>query len=255
MIVLEATRYTRIKYNNKIYYAEIEGDIIYVLDGSYFEGGKRTGETAEKVEILTPVSDNKIVCIGKNYAGHAKEIEEDIPVEPLMFLKPNTCLIPNNGRIIKPEISNRVDYEAELAVIIGKTAKNINKDDYKDYIFGYACANDVTARDLQKKDGQWTRAKSFDTFLPIGPIAKCDDAEELDISLYLNNELKQHSNTSNFIFDIKTILKAVTDVMTLYPGDVILTGTPEGIGKMEVGDRVKVIIEKIGTLENIFFNL
>ena len=250
---MEAIRYTRIKYNNAEYYAEIEGDTAYILDKSYFDGGKRTGESVTESEALalTPVENNKIVCIGKNYADHAKEMGSEIPEEPLMFLKPNTCLLPHNGKIIIPKISERVDYEAELAVVIGKTAKDINEEEYKDYIFGYTCANDVTARDLQARDGQWTRGKGFDTFLPLGPyIIKDINPESLDIKLYLNNELKQSSNTKSFIFDIKTILKAVTDVMTLYPGDVILTGTPEGIGQMKNGDIVRVEIAGVGTLSN-----
>ena len=252
MVILENIKYTRIKYNNEEVFAEYENGKYYILDGSYFSGSaQRTGEVTEIAEILTPVWNNKIVAIGKNYSAHAAEMKEDVPTEPLMFLKPNTALLPHLKNIVMPEISKQVDYEAELAVVIGKTAKNIAAEEYKDYIFGYTCANDVTARDLQAKDKQWTRAKGFDTFLPIGPyIVKGVEAERLDIKLLLNGEVRQHSNTSSFIFGIREIVTAVARVMTLYPGDVILTGTPAGIGKMEKGDRVTVLIEDVGELTN-----
>lgn len=250
---MENLKYTRIKYNNKAYYAEFQDGRYYILDNSYFDGGKRTGEIAQNPEVLVPVDEktSKIIAIGKNYKGHIAEIDGIAPKEPLMFLKPNTTLLPNKGSIIMPEISKQVDYEAELAIVIGKTAKNIDEKDYIDYIFGVTCANDVTARDLQKIDGQWTRAKGFDTFLPLGEfIIKDIDFENLDIKLILNGEIKQHSNTNSFIFSIAKILRAVSQVMTLYPGDVILTGTPEGIGPMKSGDRVTVEIENIGCLTN-----
>jgi 2-keto-4-pentenoate hydratase/2-oxohepta-3-ene-1,7-dioic acid hydratase in catechol pathway len=246
-------KYTRIKFNNQSYYAEFEDGKYYILDHSYFLGGKRTGAVAENPELLVPVDEktSKIIAMGKNYKGHIAEIDGIAPKEPLMFLKPNTTLLANKGTIIRPAISKQVDYEAELAIIIGKTAKNIDEKDYKDYIFGVTCANDVTARDLQKLDGQWTRAKGFDTFLPLGEfIIKDIDFENLDIKLILNGEIKQHSNTNNFIFNVAQMLKAVSQVMTLYPGDVILTGTPEGIGPMQSGDIVTVEIEKIGCLTN-----
>jgi 2-keto-4-pentenoate hydratase/2-oxohepta-3-ene-1,7-dioic acid hydratase in catechol pathway len=197
------------------------------------------------------VSNNKIVAIGKNYAAHAAEMGLDLPAEPLMFIKPNTALLPHLGEIVIPPVSRQVDYEAELAVVIGKTAKNVCAAEADGYIFGYTCANDVTARDLQAKDGQWTRAKSFDTFLPVGPyIVKGVDPSNLDIKLTLNGEVKQHSNTNSFIFSVGEIIEAVTKVMTLYPGDLILTGTPAGIGPVKPGDEVAVEIENVGRLVN-----
>jgi 2-keto-4-pentenoate hydratase/2-oxohepta-3-ene-1,7-dioic acid hydratase in catechol pathway len=250
---VENLKYSRIKFNNQSHYAEFENGKYYILEDSYFNNGKRTGEIVENPEVLVPIDEktSKIIAIGKNYRGHIAEIDGVTPSEPLMFLKPNTTLLPNKGTIIRPAISNQVDFEAELAVVIGKTAKDIDIDQYKDYIFGFTCANDVTARDLQRLDGQWTRAKGFDTFLPLGAfIVKEVDFENLDIKLILNGEIKQHSNTNNFIFSVAQIIKAVSQVMTLYAGDIILTGTPEGIGEMKSGDVVTVEIEGIGKLTN-----
>lgn len=246
-------KYARIKYNGVPRFCEVEDGNYYLLDGSYFENGKRTGEIASQPKLLVPVEEafTKIVAIGKNYAAHAKEMGLTLPDEPCMFLKPNTALLPDGGEIIYPSNSRQVDYEAELAIIIGKTAKHLKPDNCMDYVFGYTCANDVTARDLQAKDDQWVRAKGFDTFLPLGPhIVKLDDVSKLQVQSYLNGELKQNGNTKDFIFPVSELLCAVTAVMTLYPGDVILTGTPEGIGPMQSGDTVTVRIEGIGDLEN-----
>jgi 2-keto-4-pentenoate hydratase/2-oxohepta-3-ene-1,7-dioic acid hydratase in catechol pathway len=203
------------------------------------------------MKIPFPNLPEKIVLVGLNYKDHAKEMGMEIPSEPIIFLKPLSALIGSGDKIIYPEPVKRLDYEAELAVIIKKTGKNIPEKEVKDYILGYSCLNDVTARDLQKKDGQWSRAKSFDTFCPLGPCIETDlDPNGIKVQGYLNGELKQDSNTSNFIFSVDFLVSFVSQIMTLKPGDVISTGTPAGIGPMQKGDKVKIVIEGIGSLEN-----
>ncbi len=185
---------------------------------------------------------SKIIAVGLNYRDHARELKMPIPDEPIIFLKPPTAVIGHKDKIIYPRGVKQLDYEAELAVVM--------KNDRE--ILGYTCANDVTARDLQRKDGQWTRAKSFNTFCPLGPkLVKDLDPDELDIKLYLNGKIKQSSNTSNMIFKVKELVEFIAAIMTLLPGDVILTGTPVGVGPMRVGDTVEVEIEGIGRLINL----
>lgn len=195
----------------------------------------------------------KVVAIGLNYHNHAKELNMNAPHHPIIFIKPVTAIISNEEKIIIPSMSKRVDYEAELALVIGKKAKNIEEKNALDYIRGFTCLNDVTARDLQKKDGQWTRAKSFDTFCPVGPclvnVGKIDP-NDVKIQLFLNGELKQNSSTKEFIFKVEHIISFISKVMTLNPGDIITTGTPPGIGVMKSGDIVEVKIEGIGILKN-----
>ena len=194
---------------------------------------------------------SKIVCVGLNYIDHAKELNMRIPVEPIIFLKPPSAVIFNNEKIKYPKTSKQVDYEAELAVVIGKKCKNISEKNSKKYILGYACLNDVTARDLQKKDGQWTRAKSFDTFCPLGPhIVSGINPNNLKIELYLDGKLKQSSNTKNLIFKIPELVSFISKIMTLEKYDVIATGTPVGVGPVKIGDKIEIKIEKIGTLTN-----
>jgi 2-keto-4-pentenoate hydratase/2-oxohepta-3-ene-1,7-dioic acid hydratase in catechol pathway len=186
------------------------------------------------------IKPSKIICVGLNYRDHAKELGMEIPRYPVIFLKPPSALIGDGDSIVYPSQTKNLHYEAELAVVIGKKGK-----------LGFACANDVTARDLQKLDGQWTRAKSFDTFCPVGPRIVSDlDPDRLDIQLYLNGELKQSSNTSNMIFGVDYLVSFISQIMTLEPDDIILTGTPPGVGPMRVGDRVEVEIEGIGKLVN-----
>ncbi|MBU0627777.1 MAG: fumarylacetoacetate hydrolase family protein [Nanoarchaeota archaeon] len=193
----------------------------------------------------------KIVCVGLNYHCHAKELGMNTPHHPIIFIKPLTALIGPEENIIYPKMSKRVDYEAELAIIIGKTCKDVEEKDALNYVEGYTCLNDVTARDLQKIDGQWTRAKSFNTFCPIGPkIVKNINPNNVKIQSYLNGEIKQDSNTSNFIFKVEKIISFISQVMTLNPGDIIATGTPKGIGPMQKGDKIEVKIEGIGSLIN-----
>ena len=205
------------------------------------------------VKLLAPVEPSKIVCIGLNYKEHVKESQsaDKAPDEPVLFLKPPSSLIGPGARITYPEMAGRVDYEAELGVIIGRECKNAAAIEAEDYIFGFTCVNDVTARDLQKKDGQWTRGKGFDTFCPVGPwIVDRLKYEDLLVESYLNGQLRQSSKTSLLIFPIPELISFISKVMTLYPGDLISTGTPAGVGPMQPGDRIEVRIEGIGSLVN-----
>ncbi|NQT00035.1 MAG: fumarylacetoacetate hydrolase family protein [Candidatus Omnitrophica bacterium] len=204
-----------------------------------------------KVTLLPPAVPSKIILVGLNYRDHARELEMKLPVEPLIFLKPNTSVIGHKQNINYPLGVKRLDYEAELAVVIAKTARSIRQREVDRYILGFTCLNDVTARCLQKKDGQWTRAKSFDTFCPLGPWLETElDCSNLKIRSYLNGKLKQHSSTANFIFSVRRLIHFISQVMTLLPGDVISTGTPAGVGRMKRGDTVEVEIEGIGRLSN-----
>ena len=205
----------------------------------------------EEVKLLAPCLPSKIVAIGLNYRDHAEEVKLEIPKEPVLFIKPSTCVIGPGEAIVFPKMSRRVDYEGELAIVIKKTAKSVPEEKAGDYILGYACLNDVTARDLQPLNGQWTLGKGFDTFAPIGPWIVTDlDPSQLEISTFLNGERRQHSNTKNLIFGCRKLVSYISQVMTLLPGDVIATGTSSGIGKMAIGDQVDVVIEGIGTLSN-----
>lgn len=204
------------------------------------------------VRLLSPVLPrSKVVCVGKNYADHAAEMGGEVPSEPIIFIKPNTSVIGPDDVIQWPAMSERIDHEAELAVVISKICKEVPRAKAKDVIFGYAIANDVTARDLQKKDGQWTRAKSFDTFCPLGPWIDTDFIPSSQrITADVNGVIKQDAKLSDMVFDIPTIIEFVTSVMTLLPGDVILTGTPSGIGPMVGGRDVTIVIEGLGALRN-----
>ena len=206
----------------------------------------------ENVELIAPCNPGKIICLGINYKAHGDEFGHSLPEDPLIFMKAVSSVIgPEENIIYPPYWTKRVDYEAELAIVVGKKAKCVKKEKIDDYIFGYTCLNDVTARDLQRKDGQWIRAKSFDTFCPIGPAIVTNlDPSSLNIRSYVNGELRQNSNTSFMIFDVPTIFEFVSHVMTLEPGDIIATGTPEGIGALTPGDVVEVEVEGIGRLKN-----
>lgn len=194
---------------------------------------------------------SKIVCVGLNYKDHAKELNMDLPKNPILFLKPNTALIGNNDSIIYPDGVTRLDYEAELAIIISKECSRIKEKNALDYVDGFTCLNDVTARDLQGLDGQWTRAKGFDSFCPVGPrIVRNIDPDNLKIQAILNDRVMQDSNTSNMIFNVNCLIEFISHVMTLLPGDIIATGTPPGIGPMNKGDRIEIKIEGIDTLIN-----
>lgn len=203
-------------------------------------------------QLLAPVVPPKIVAVGRNYAEHAKELGNEAPSEPIIFLKPPTAVLSPNGTIVRPPQSQRVDYEGELVIVIGKTARNVRAADWRSVVLGFTCANDVTARDLQKRDVQFTRGKSFDTFCPLGPCIETDlDPSALSVRTRVNGQTKQDGNTRDMIFDCAFIVEFITAVMTLQPGDVILTGTPSGVGPLVSGDRVEVEIDGIGVLRNV----
>ena len=230
-------------------------DAILVLRGDPIYSGIVPAEKSLKlsdVKLLAPVIPrSKVVCIGKNYADHAAEMDSEVPSEPIIFIKPNTSVIGPNELIIWPRMSERVDYEAELAIVIGRICKEVPASKAKDVIYGYTLANDVPARDLQKKDGQWSRAKGFDTFCPLGPWIETEFIPgDQKITSTLNGELKQSSMLSEMIFKVPQIVEFVTNVMTLLPGDVILTGTPAGIGPMPSGASITVAIDGLGALTN-----
>ena len=243
----------RIRHKGRVEWGILKDKSITLLKDAPFKGIKlRSAKlSASKVKLLAPVNPSKVICVGLNYRDHAKELKMKIPSEPIIFLKPNTSVIGPNTAIIYPKGVRRLDYEAELAIVIRKKCKNISETDVPKYILGYTCLNDVTARDLQKKDGQWARAKSFDTFCPIGPWVQTRlDPSNLDVMLYLNGKLKQRSSTAHFIFSPKHLVSFVSKIMTLMPGDVISTGTPAGVGPMKRGDKVEVEVEGIGKLRN-----
>jgi 2-keto-4-pentenoate hydratase/2-oxohepta-3-ene-1,7-dioic acid hydratase in catechol pathway len=201
--------------------------------------------------ILAPANPSKIILVGLNYRDHAREMAMEIPKEPVIFLKPPSSMVAHNQPIFCPPQVKRLDYEAELALIVAKTAKNTSPAKALSHILGYTCLNDVTARDLQKKDGQWARAKSFDTFCPLGPYLETDlNTADLNIETRLNGKLKQSSNTKQLIFSVAHLFSFISKIMTLHPGDIISTGTPGGIGPMKDGDIVEVSIEGVGVLKN-----
>jgi len=205
----------------------------------------------EGAVLLPPCVPTKIVCIGRNYAEHAKELGNEAPSEPIIFLKPPSALLAPFGTIIRPAISQRVDHEGELAIVIGKRAKDVKAAQWRDYVRGFACANDVTARDIQKRDVQFTRGKGFDTFAPIGPCIETElDVSALSVQTRVNGEIRQNGNTRDMVFPCDFLVEFITTVMTLEPGDVILTGTPSGVGPLVSGDTVEVEIEGIGVLRN-----
>lgn len=205
-----------------------------------------------EVKLLPPVSPSKIVCVGRNYAEHAKELGNEIPKEPLLFLKAPSSLITDGDPILLPEQSEQVEHEGELAVVIGRIAKNLsNEVNPLAYVFGYACLNDVTARDLQRKDVQFTRAKSFDSFCPIGAVIETDlDPTNINLTVRVNNVIKQSGNTGQMVFGVADLIRYVSRQMTLFPGDVIATGTPSGVSELNDGDIIEVEIEGIGVLRN-----
>ncbi len=238
----------RFRSKDEVFYGEIENGHVYP------KGGTSAGiyELSE-LRILPPSSPSKIVCVGLNYKDHAEELHMKVPEKPVLFLKPPSAVVGHEDKIIYPESSSRVEHEAELAIVIGKRCKNIPASKAVDVIAGYTCFNDVTARDLQQKDGQWTRAKSFDTFAAFGPyLAFPDEIDITDakIACRVNGETRQASSTSNLIFDIPYLIEFITEIMTLEVGDVIATGTPPGVGELQRGDIVEVEIQGIGILRN-----
>lgn len=232
------------------------GQSLFDLPLSEKDLDKKQEYSIENIKILSPVSPSKVVAVGLNYRDHAAELNMEIPDEPIIFIKPSTTVIGPEDNIIYPPQSKNVHYEAELAIVISKKAEKVSEEDALDYVLGYTVLNDVTARDLQEKDGQWTRSKSFNTFCPIGPWIETDiNPHNRNISLKVNGELKQDSNTENLIFSVEEIISFISNIMTLNPGDVIATGTPPGVGSLQVGDMVEVEIEGIGILKNFVKSL
>lgn len=214
---------------------------------------KISAQPLASVRLLPPVRPSKIICVGRNYLDHAKELGNDAPKEPLIFFKPPSSIIAQNEKIVRPAVSERVDFEGELAVVIKKNCRNMaDGHDVRPFILGYTCANDVTARDLQKADGQWTRAKGFDTFCPVGPVVtdEIDPWQGLSVETRVNGAVKQSGNTNSFIFPLDVVIRYISRVMTLLPGDLICTGTPAGVGPLVAGDTVEVSIKGIGMLKN-----
>ncbi|MDF5753362.1 fumarylacetoacetate hydrolase family protein [Spongiactinospora sp. TRM90649] len=251
-------RIARFTAGEGVMFGVVEGppgeEFVAAVAGHPFGTVQFTGERhpLADVRLVAPILPSKVIAIGKNYADHAREMGGEPPAEPVIFSKPSTSVIgPGEGIVYPGKLTERVDFEGELAVVIGRLCREVPVERATEVIFGYTCANDVTARDLQKKDGQWTRAKGFDTFCPLGPWIQTDlDPSDLAITTTVNGEIRQSARTSQLLHDIPALISYVTAVMTLIPGDVILTGTPAGVGPLGVGDEVGVGIEGIGTLSN-----
>jgi len=257
-------KYCRFQSENGPAYGQVEvRDGVYCLTsrlpspwpspGNSTDVGPCTPQPLSQLTLLPPVEPSKILCVGRNYRDHAKELGNEVPAEPLLFFKPPSSLLPPGGIIRMPKVSERVDFEGEVAVIIAKRARKLSRHhDLRPWIHGYTLANDVTARDLQKKDGQWTRAKGFDTFCPVGPMVdtSLDITTGLTIETLVNGQLRQHGSTADFIFTLPVLLEYITAAVTLEPGDLLLTGTPAGVGPLAAGDIVEVSIPELGRLTN-----
>ena len=250
---LPLVRLARFRHGDRISTGAIEGDYIRPLRGTFFEDPVPTGEEVPlaDVRLLAPVIPSKVVCVGRNYVEHAEEMGGHVPEEPVIFLKPSTAVIGPGDPIPYPPASGRVDHEGEVALVIGRIARRVPVEEAGRFILGFTCGNDVTARDLQRRDGQWTRAKGFDGFCPLGPwIATDTDPSDVAVECRVNGETRQAARTSQLAFGAAELVEFVSHVMTLLPGDVVLTGTPAGVGPLGVGDRVEVEVEGIGILEN-----
>jgi 2-keto-4-pentenoate hydratase/2-oxohepta-3-ene-1,7-dioic acid hydratase in catechol pathway len=259
-------KYCRFQFNAKAEYGLVESiagqDVITRLLLKPPEGADDPEDLQSKAisrlalsdaTLAVPVRPSKIVCVGRNYRAHAAELGNEVPTEPLLFLKPPSSLLPSGGIITRPKISQRTDFEGELAVVMGRTCHKLPADtDVRPLILGYTALNDFTARDLQKQDSQWTRGKGFDTFCPVGPLVtnEIDPWAGVTVETRVNGEVRQHGNTRDFIFPLDVIIRYIADVMTLFPGDVIATGTPEGVGPVLAGDVIEINVEGVGTLRN-----
>jgi 2-keto-4-pentenoate hydratase/2-oxohepta-3-ene-1,7-dioic acid hydratase in catechol pathway len=265
-------KYCRFLFENQTHYGKVEdrdGEL-WIVDlacaseedlAFRLEHGRATSWSFDfepmllsAAELLPPVTPSKIVCVGRNYRAHVKEMGSELPAEPLLFLKAVSALLKPGGVVRMPAVSARVDFEGELALVIGRRVRNLKEEDWRWAVRGYTLANDVTARDLQEKDGQWTRAKGFDTFCPAGPIVsdELDPEAGLTLETRVNGELRQHGSTLDFIFPIPKLLAYITSAMTLEEGDLVLTGTPAGVGALKAGDCVEVTIQGLGVLANTF---
>jgi 2-keto-4-pentenoate hydratase/2-oxohepta-3-ene-1,7-dioic acid hydratase in catechol pathway len=230
-------------------------DTVYEADGEPFGGpGLRAGSAAGRlgdVRLLAPVTPSKIVCVGRNYADHAAELGNPVPKEPLIFLKPPSSIVGPGADVVYPEVSGRLDHEAELVAVIGRAGRRVAPEDAMSLVAGYTCGNDVTARDIQKSDPQWTRGKGFDTFCPLGPWVDTEfDPGDVRVTCTVGGEIRQDGRTRDFIFDIPTLIAYVTAFARLEPGDVLMTGTPAGVGPVQVGDTMTVAVEGLGELSN-----
>lgn len=244
----------RFSLNGEIRFGSVVENQVSLFAGNPFESKELSGQTVslDQVHLLAPVAPSKVICIGMNYAAHAAEISQDVPDEPLMFFKPISAIIGPGDSIVLPPQSDQVELEVELAIVIGKEAKNISKSEVKSHIFGYTIGNDVTARDIQFSDLQWARAKGFDTFCPLGPWIETEfDPTKKRLDSRVQGELRQHAITKDMIFDVETIVSFVSENVTLFPGDIILTGSPAGISRITHGDEVECEIEGIGVLRNL----
>jgi 2-keto-4-pentenoate hydratase/2-oxohepta-3-ene-1,7-dioic acid hydratase in catechol pathway len=260
-------RYCRFQLNGEAFYGLVESVAghdaivrILVTAPEEAEGDMESLRTRridaiplDQAVLLPPIRPSKIVCIGRNYREHAAEFGHDVPQEPLIFLKATSSLLAPGGVVRRPKISERVDFEGELGVVIGKTCHQPPADaDIRQYILGYTCVNEVTARDLQFKDGQWSRAKGFDTFCPVGPVVsdQIDPWAGIGVATRVNGEIRQNGNTRDLIFPLDTVIRYIAQAMTLFPGDLIPSGTPSGVGPIVAGDTVEVTVEGVGTLKN-----
>ncbi|HVG95270.1 MAG TPA: fumarylacetoacetate hydrolase family protein [Chloroflexota bacterium] len=243
----------RVRVGGEAVWAIVDGETVYRLEGSPWESAERGAAIGplSGAKLLAPCEPTKVVCIGLNYRAHAAESGQQVPPEPLMFLKPPTSVVGPGDDVVWAPGSEHIDYEAELAVVFKRQAKSVPAGAFKDYVLGYTCANDISARDFQRGDGQWARAKGSDTFCPLGPWIETDvDPSDLRISGKLNGETKQDSRTSDLVFDVDFLISHLTKYFTMYPGDVLITGTPAGIGPMNPGDSYEVTIEGVGSLSN-----
>ena len=260
-------KYCRFQFNGQAHYGLVESvagreSIVRLLltppeeadgDMESLRTRKIDAIALEEAALLPPVRPSKIICIGRNYREHAAELGHEVPKEPLIFLKATSALLSPGGVVRRPKISERVDYEGELGVVIGKTCYQPPADaEIRQYILGYTCVNDVTARDLQNKDGQWSRSKGFDTFCPVGPVVT-DDIDPwagIGVQTRVNGELKQDGNTRDFIFNLDVVVRHIAQAMTLFPGDLIPSGTPSGVGPVVAGDQMEISVEGVGALKN-----
>jgi len=248
-------RLLRFRHGDRISTGAVQpgSDAVQVIAGTFFEDPLPTGEevSIDDVMLLAPVLPSKLVCVGKNYAAHAAEFGMEVPEEPLLFLKPSTAVIGPGDPIRLLPINDRTDYEGEMAVVMGRLARNVRAEDASRFILGFTCANDVTLRDLQRSDDQWTKAKGFDGSCPLGPwIETSVDPTDVFVETRLNGDVVQRTSTSEMVFGVAELIEYITTFMTLLPGDVLLTGTPEGVGRVRSGDVVEVEVEGVGTLRN-----
>ncbi|MBL0387822.1 fumarylacetoacetate hydrolase family protein [Tumebacillus sp. ITR2] len=246
-------KYVRFEAAGAIRFGVLDGESVHELAGNFLTTEEQTGKTfaLSDVRLLAPTLPTKVMCIGLNYKAHAAERNKKVPEEPMLFLKPASAVIGTGDEIVYPTIARDVDFEGELAVVIGKRAKNLSVEEARDAIFGVTVMNDVSERYYQDRDGQWGRAKGFDTFAPIGPcVATGLNYQDLQIETKVNGDVKQSSRTSDMIFTVDELVSFCSQVMTLEPGDILTTGTPEGVGRLVAGDHVEMTIEGVGTLVN-----